>query len=256
MILEYKAAQNLIEKFMNIIITYYISCYNEVNTIIEAIEDIVKLPINNKEIIVVDNNSYDGTIEKLKNYQIKNSKIKIIFNPKNLGSQSFLIAKKMANGKYFYNHHGDREYDHNKTLEMIDIAEKNNLDVIFASRLKKKIYSDGYLKLLKANIYYLGTIVLTFLCNILYKKKFTDILGTKLFKLNSIKNIPYDTLKMHTGEFYYVSRLLSSNLKMSEVEIEYTPRKFGRKSIKWFHLFIGIYIIIKIKLKSIFNSRL
>ena len=98
--------------------------------------------------------------------------------------------------------------------------------------------------------------MLTFLCNILYKKKFTDILGTKLFKLNSIKNIPYDTLKMHTGEFYYVSRLLSSNLKMSEVEIEYTPRKFGRKSIKWFHLFIGIYIIIKIKLKSIFNSRL
>ena len=241
---------------MNIIITYYISCYNEVNTIVDAIDDIVKLPIENKEIIVVDNNSYDGTIEKLKDYQNNNPSVTIIFNPKNLGSKSFLIAKELAKGKYFYNHHGDREYDHFKTLEMIDMAEKENLDVIFASRLKKKIETEGYIRLLKNNIYYLGTIVLTFLCNILYNKNFTDILGTKLFKLESIINIPYDTLAMHTGEFYYVSRLTSSNLKMKEVDIEYTPRKFGRKSIKWFHLFIGIFIFLKMKFISFFNKTL
>ena len=67
---------------MTTLITYYISCYNEVNTIIEAINDIVDLPVEKKEIIVVDNNSYDGTIEKLKNYQIENPKVKIIFNQK------------------------------------------------------------------------------------------------------------------------------------------------------------------------------
>tara|TARA_B100000131_G_scaffold283231_1_gene291024 strand:+ start:1986 stop:2711 length:726 start_codon:yes stop_codon:yes gene_type:complete len=233
---------------MTTLITYYISCYNEVNTIIEAINDIVDLPVEKKEIIVVDNNSYDGTIEKLKNYQIENPKVKIIFNQKNLGSESFLIAKNIAKGKYFYNHHADREYDHLKTLEMLELAEKNNLDVVFGSRLKKKIITEGYIKLLKKNIYYLGTIVLTSICNILYRKKFTDILGTKLFKLESIINIPYDTLAMHTGEFYYVSRLMGSHLKMSEIEIDYSPRKFGRKSIKWFHLFIGIYIFLKMKI--------
>ncbi len=56
---------------MNIKISYVIPVFNEKNTIKKAITDVLRLPIK-KEIIVIDNNSYDGTKEILINFKKKN----------------------------------------------------------------------------------------------------------------------------------------------------------------------------------------
>ena len=64
------------------VLTVIIPVYNETNTIVEIIDQILKIKIK-KQIIVVDDCSTDGSKEKIIKYRRKISKI--IFHKKNLG---------------------------------------------------------------------------------------------------------------------------------------------------------------------------
>ena len=91
---------------MDIKISYVIPVFNEKNTIKKAITDVLRLPIK-KEIIVIDNNSYDGTKKILINLKkkIKKKNIKIILRKKNLGgSESVMEGIRLSKGKYIYIH--------------------------------------------------------------------------------------------------------------------------------------------------------
>ena len=57
-------------------ITYLIPVYNEIRTVRRAIEDIINLKYYNKEIIIIDNGSTDGS-QKIKN-TYKNNPIKFL----------------------------------------------------------------------------------------------------------------------------------------------------------------------------------
>ena len=102
-----------------------------------------------------------------------------------------------------------------------NIEEGVDLTGVYASyeiSYKKSIY-----KLLLAKPAYLATILTTFLINIFYKKKFTDIIGAKLYKTSSVKNIPCNSF--HTGfDFEFISRCCKRNLKIGELSIKYKPR--------------------------------
>ena len=114
-------------------ITYLITVFNEVKTVKKAIEDIINIKYDNKEIIIIDNASTDGSQEIIKNFH----NIKQIIREKNLGYGSTITeGLRIAKGKYIYIHNSDLEYDHLKSLDMMNYAEKYNLDVVFGSRLK------------------------------------------------------------------------------------------------------------------------
>lgn len=53
------------------LITYLIPVYNEKNTIQKAIIQAIRIPIKKKEIIIIDNNSTDGSIEIIKKFSKK-----------------------------------------------------------------------------------------------------------------------------------------------------------------------------------------
>ena len=65
-------------------ITFLIPVFNEVKTVKKAIEETIDLKISNKEIIIVDNNSTDGSKDIIKEYQNR-EKIHIIYQKKNHG---------------------------------------------------------------------------------------------------------------------------------------------------------------------------
>jgi glycosyltransferase involved in cell wall biosynthesis len=65
-------------------ITYLIPVFNEIKTVKESIIQALKIPIKNKEIIVIDNNSTDGSAEVIKKF-LKFKNVKLILRKKNIG---------------------------------------------------------------------------------------------------------------------------------------------------------------------------
>ncbi len=224
-------------------LSYIIPVFNEQKTLDKSIQDIIKLPVE-KEIIIIDNASTDGSVDIIKKYQYEDN-IHIICKPKNLGyGDSIQKGFDLAKAKYIFIQYADLEYDHLSSLSMLNVATTGNLDVIFGSRLKneKKI-----LKILSKKPSYLATIICTFLINIFYKKKFTDIVGTKLYKKDSIINILPKTKGMGF-DFELASLICKNNLKIEETYVDYVPRENSKeKKIKFYHMFNALYAIFKIK---------
>lgn len=196
-----------------------VTCYNERPTILRAVEEAKGLNID-KEIIIIDNCSTDGSRELLQS--LKDDSLKIVFQPRNFGyGQSVKTGASLSKGEFIYVHNSDLEYGIECVYRMLDMAEKENLDAVFGSRLydrNKSVFS-----LLRERPYYLGTILTTFLINILYKTNFSDIIGTRFYRNSSFKKIRI----METGvgfDFETVSKLCKGKFKIKETPVSYKPR--------------------------------
>ena len=182
----------------------------------------------------------------IKNFQNKNIKVKKILRKENLGfGKSVNEGIKKANGDYIYIQYSDLEYDHNRSIYMMNYAKKNNLDAVLGSRLKNK--KKSIIKIIIAKPSYLATVITTFLINVFYRQNFTDIIGGKLYKTDSIKKIK--SISFHEGyDFELISRMCKQKLKIGEVSINYSPRKnSNEKKIKFYHIFNALYQIFKVK---------
>ena len=225
-------------------ITYVIPVFNEVKTVDKAINDIIKINYPNKEIIIIDNGSNDGSAEIIKKYQKK--KFKIILRKKNIGfGNSIITGIKKATGDYIFIQYADLEYDHKRSIYMMNYANKKRLDVVLGSRYKK---NESSLKLLIQRPAYLATLISTFLINIFYAQDFTDVIGVRLYKRKSIEKIK--SYSHNFGfDFEFISLICKTKLKIGEVYIKYKPRKnFSEKKIKFYNILNGIYEILKVKI--------
>ena len=228
-------------------ITFLIPVFNEVKTVKKAIEETISLNISNKEIIIIDNGSTDGTPEIIKDYK-DHENIKIILQKKNLGFGNSIREGFLQSSKEFiYLQFGDLEYDINTSLEMLKKTQEQNLDAMFGSRLKNLNNLTQVCKTTFNNPAYLATLICTFLINFLYNKNFTDIIGAKLYRKETVKHV----LPKTSGQgfdFELVSFLCKRNLNVDEVFIKYKPREnFSDKKIKFYHMFNAIYGILKVK---------
>jgi glycosyltransferase involved in cell wall biosynthesis len=227
-------------------LTIIVTVFNEKNTILKAIEDAKSLNIE-KEIIVVDNCSTDGTAELLKN--LKDDSIKIIFQPQNYGfGRSVLTGASIAKGEFIFIQYSDLEYGIESVYGMMDLIEKESLDAVFGSRLyhfNRNMHS--LFLLLKERPYYLGTLMTTFLINLFYKRMFTDIIGTKLYRTSSFRKIPIE-FKGVGFDFKFVSLLCKSKFLIMEVPVAYKPRSRREgKKIKVIDIIPALYSIFKVK---------
>ena len=229
-------------------IGYLITVFNEHKTVKESINQILNLNYQNKKVLIIDNGSTDGSKEIIKTFDQNN--LKYILREKNEGFGSSIVEGiKLLDTDYIYIQYSDLEYDHLRSLEMMQHAIKNDLDVVLGSRLltaemKKKSLID----IIKFKPSYIATIICTFFINKFYNKNFTDIIGGKLYKRSSVIKIP--TNSFHMGfDFEFISRIIKSNLKVGEISINYKPRTDSKeKKIKPYHMIIALYEILKVKL--------
>ena len=113
-----------------------IPCFNEKATILELIDAVRSAPIQDKQIIIVDDGSTDGTLEILKGIE-NQADLDIIYHEKNSGKGAALSTGfSAATGDICIVQDADLEYDPQEFPLVIQPIVDGKADVVFGSRFQ------------------------------------------------------------------------------------------------------------------------
>ncbi len=219
-------------------VSILIPVYNEQYTVAKVIEKVLSLNLE-KEIIVIDDGSTDGTAEILKNLYSENQHIKHIFQKSNCGKGSAIRAGLVkVTGDYVIIQDADLELEPSDILKLTQVID-NNSRVIFGSRF----LSGPKLPFLS----FLANKFLTFLTNLLYMGNLTDM--ETCYKLCERKILLELGLKSKGFEIEpeITCKILKRGYRIKEVPVSYNPRKIGKK-IGWSDGFKAIFAILKYRI--------
>jgi len=218
-----------------------VPCYNEISTIENIIQAIKAAPVAEKEIIVVDDNSTDGTTELLKT-KLEAQVDKVLYHEVNQGKGAALRTGFAAiTGDVVIVQDADLEYDPKEYPILLEPILNNRADVVFGSR-----FMGGQAHRVVYFWHMLGNRFLTLLSNMFTNVNLTDMETCfKMFRADIIKKI-----KIEENRFGFepeitakVSRL---NCRMYEVGISYYGRTYQEgKKIGYKDGFRAIYAILK-----------
>jgi len=214
-----------------------IPVYNERNTIREVLEKVGKVPVE-KEIIVVDGNSTDGTKEILKEAEFYCDKI--IYEDRRTGRGSAILkGLKYITGDYVIFQDADLELNPNEYPKLLEPIISGNTQVVFGSRLK-----NGRREMPILN--FIVNKILTKLTNFLFSSSLTDVYTCyTLIKTSLIKQL---NLKQKGFELNLeiVDKILKRKISIIEVLVTYNPRSYREgKKIDWLDTFLSFYTVIK-----------
>lgn len=211
--------------------------YNEKATLPQIIEKVLAAPVE-KELIIVDDCSTDGTREVLKNYP----NIKVVLQPYNQGKGAALRAGlKEAGGDYVIIQDADLEYDPQDYIKLLAPINEGKAKVVYGSRFMGK-HSFSSVS------HYWGNKALSLLTTLLYGAVLTDMETCyKLIPAKFIKN-----LKLNANRFDFepeiTAKILKNGYKIMEVPIGYKGREFNEgKKISWKDGFAAIAALVKYK---------
>tara|TARA_B100001123_G_C15220149_1_gene990924 strand:- start:381 stop:1079 length:699 start_codon:yes stop_codon:yes gene_type:complete len=227
-------------------LTIIIPVYNEIKTIEKLLSKVLSININ-KQVIVIDDASNDGTNEILQKY--KNKINQLIFHKKNLGKGACIkSAQKYIEGEFVGIQDADLEYDPNDLITIFNFIKKNSLDIVYGSRvLGKNKYENtqNFTHLIRI----FGNVFLTKVSNILNNQKLTDAHTCyKVFKSEIFKDIE---LKENRFAFCpeITTKIANKNFKITEIPINYKGRTYSDgKKINSFDGIIALYCLFKYRL--------
>ncbi len=111
-----------------------IPVYNEVHTLAEILRQVRAVPIN-KQIILVDDCSRDGTTDLLRQWEKTETDLTIAFHPKNRGKGAALrTGFALARGQIVIVQDADLEYDPSEYPGLIQPILEGKADVVYGSR--------------------------------------------------------------------------------------------------------------------------
>ncbi len=213
--------------------------YNEKNTILKILDKVknVKLKKIEKEIIIVDDFSTDGTRDVLK--EINETNIKIFFHKKNFGKGAAIkTALPHVTGDLVIIQDADLEYDPQDYKKLINCLKKKKSDVVYGVRSSNK---KSYYR------FYLGNKFLTLLTTLLYNKKMKDMETCyKLFRSKILKKININANGFDFEPEITAKILKKKKIKIYQIPISYNPRSVEEgKKIKIKDGLIAIWTLIK-----------
>ena len=194
-----------------------IPCYNEKNSIHTIVEKVLAAPIENKEIIVVDDKSTDGTSEIL-DREIAPLVSKVIHHEVNQGKGGALrTGFQHATGDVVIIQDADLEYDPNEYPLVVMPIVNDECDVCYGSRFLNQA-AKGYMANRMANK------GLTMMSNLFTHLKLTDMETCyKCFRREVIQAV--DIRENRFGfEPEITAKIARMNVRVKEVPISYYPR--------------------------------
>jgi len=216
-----------------------IPTYNEQSTLPEIIERVMSVPLSlEKEIIVVDDGSTDGTAEVLA--KIKN--IKVLRNGKNQGKGAALRkGLAQATGDIVLIQDADLEYDPEDYHRLLGPILEGRADVVFGSRFKGETQRVLYFW------HYVGNSLITLISNIFTNLNLSDVYTCyKVFSKEVVHRItPLLKSDRFSIEAELTARIARGGWRVYEVPINYFGRTYEEgKKIYWWDGIRAIHSIL------------
>jgi glycosyltransferase involved in cell wall biosynthesis len=222
-----------------------IPVYNEYSTIKEVINRVLEVELGpiQKEIIVSDDGSTDGSAEVIEREQLAHGDvIKAHTSPINLGKGAAIrLGFNYATGDIIIIQDADLELNPEEYVDLLQPILERQADVVYGSRFKSK--NPGIsLRTRLANYF------LTGLTNLLYGGHLTDMeTAYKVFRAEVIKDLRLRCVGFDI-EPEITAKLLRAGHSIHEVAIAYNPRTVREgKKISWRDGIEAIYTLLKCK---------
>ena len=220
-----------------------IPCYNESSTIISLINAVKQSPVTDREIIIIDDGSKDGTRDILG--QLSDPEVRVIFHKVNQGKGAALrTGFQEANGDICIVQDADLEYDPKEFPLVIQPIVEGKADVVFGSR-----FQSGRPHRVVYFWHRIGNGVLTLMSNFFTDLNLSDMETCyKAFRREVIQSI-----NIRENRFGFepevTAKVAKMNLRIYEVGISYYGRTYDEgKKIGWKDGVRAVYCILKYNL--------
>ena len=220
-----------------------IPVYNEVETLTELVERVQAVSLN-KELILVDDGSTDGSRELLKSWECNlAANVKIIYHPENQGKGAAIATGlSLVTGDLVIIQDADLEYDPQDYYKLVEPFLDSEVRVVYGSRNLQRNPRSTF-------SFYWGGRLLSWVANLLYGAHITDeatcykVFRTDLLKELGVESTGFEFCPEMTG------KVLRRKIPILEVPISYHPRLWEEgKKIKWYDGLTAIWVLLKYRL--------
>jgi dolichol-phosphate mannosyltransferase len=211
-------------------VSIVIPTLNEAGNILEAITTIEKGLEYPKEIIVVDGNSTDGTIQIVKDSNL----CRLIIEPRRGYGLALRTGMKNAKGNIIIMVDGDGTYEVRHINRMLAKMIENDADMVLATRMYDPNKAMGLMN-------FIGNKVITFCFDFLYSQFLSDTQSG----FRAISHSAIDQVDLTEGDMAYATEMLvkftKKGFKMVEIPTTYKSRKYGKPKLRKFKSGIEIF---------------
>lgn len=206
--------------------------YNSLDELYKRLDNTLRENFDEYEIIMVDDHSQDNSYQKLKKYNKKDNRIKIIKLSRNFGQQNALFCGfHHCSGDYIVTIDDDLQHSPHDILRLYDEIKKG-YDIVYG------IFEQRQQLFYRRIGSYLTDKVFNMITD---KRKDIRVSSFRILKKELLKKIIQDK-----RSFIYLSAIiLNETPNISNIEVEHNERKYGNSNysfIKLFKLFLKLYI--------------